>query len=123
MPTGLKRGQIYWVSLSDTVDPEFKGVHAFVVVSSAAVHKAGLVIAVPTTSQLHQARQPLRPLLEQAEITPSSDKPAALDCVALCDNLRSLSVKRLAGPPCGVLKPSGLVKLEDAMKAALGLPP
>lgn len=113
----ISRGQIYFADLSPTQGREQAGRRPVLVVSSNAINRQPLVLAVVVgTSGENIARDyPTNVRVPAAE----SDLPK--DTVFLCFQIRSLDPARLTEPPAGQLGTSRMGEVNRALRLALEL--
>lgn len=96
-----QRGDIFWVRIpqAHTEGSEFRDTddgtpHAYVIVSRNSLNeRSTAVVGVPLSSRLNKANRTSRPLIKSANLIGSNLD----DSVALCDHIREISIKRLAG--------------------------
>ena len=113
----LSRGQIYFASLDPIQGREQSGRRPVLVVSSDAINRQPLVVAVivGTDAANIQRDYPTNIRVTAAE----SGLPR--DTVFLAFQLRSLDHSRLTGPPAGSLPPSRMAEVANSLRLTLEL--
>lgn len=108
------RGSVWLIDFGDPIGHEPEGVRPAVVVSSTAYNQgpAGLVLAVPFT-------RTQRPIPLHIEVEPGTSGLTATS-YATCDDLRSLSTRRLVRP-LGRLDVADLFRIEEVLRRLLVL--
>jgi mRNA interferase MazF len=115
----IRRGQIYMADLNPSRGREQKGRRPVLVVSSDAINRQPLVIAVVVGTKA--ANVPRDYPTNVRVSTSESGLPA--DTVFLCFQIRSLDPGRLAAlRPAGFLSNEKMSKIDEALKLALDLP-
>lgn len=109
-----ERGAVWLVDFGDPIGHEPEGVRPAVVVSSTAYNRspAGLVLAIPFT-------RTQRPIPLHIEVQPGTSGLATTS-YATCDDLRSLSTRRLVRE-LGRLDVTDLVRIEQVLRRLLVL--
>jgi mRNA interferase MazF len=113
----ISRGQIYFASLDPVHGREQSGRRPVLVVSSDAINRQPLVIAViaGTDAANIQRDYPTNIRITAAE----SGLPR--DTVFLAFQLRSLDPSRLTGPPAATLSPARMAEVATALRLTLEL--
>ncbi|MFH1573854.1 MAG: type II toxin-antitoxin system PemK/MazF family toxin [Acidobacteriota bacterium] len=107
-----RRGEIFWVKLDPAQGTEIRKTRPAVVISNDSCNKYGArVVVLPVTSNVES----LFPGEAKIEIR---GRPAR----ALGDQMRSLDRSRL-GARIGILSPTELLAVEEAVLITLGFPP
>jgi mRNA interferase MazF len=114
-PQDLRRGQLYWAWLDPAVGSEQAGRRPVVIVSTDDLLVGPTAIVVPLSSRIPD-RMPafLVPL-------PRAQTGLARDSVALCHQVRALSVRRLVQPAGPDLGETDMRAIAGALRYALGL--
>ena len=113
----ISRGQIYFTSLDPIQDREQSGRRPALVVSSDAINRQPLVVAVivGTDAANIQGDYPTNIRVTAAE----SGLPR--DTVFLAFQVRSLDHSRFTGPAVGSLSPVRMAQVADALRLTLDL--
>lgn len=111
----MKRGDIYFANLNPTVGSEIKKVRPVLIVSNNANNKRSSTITViPLTSNAKKV-YPFEVLLEK------SDSSLAKQSKAQCQQIRTISKKRLGIKRVGKVDFQVMVKIEAALKLHLAI--
>lgn len=116
----IKQGEIYFVRARDldVEGSEQKKGRPYVIVSRDYINRQGhIVIGVPLTSQMHQARG-YRLKIQLAHMVPNPACPRPLkDSVVLTDHIRVLDPGRLEHPKMGEVSETARGGIEVALAA------
>jgi len=113
----MTRGDVYRANLNPARGSEQSGTRPVVIVSRDAINQSSpVVIVVPVTDRANKSR--LYP--SHVEIA-KGEGGLTMDSVALCEQVRAMSVSLLA-TPLGHLQASTMTKINAALKNALDLP-
>jgi len=113
----MTRGDVCQADLNPTKGSEQSGIRPVVVVSRDAINRSSsVVIVVPVTNRANKTR--LYP--SHVEI-PKGEGGLSMDSVALCEQVRAISVTSLRAPQ-GHLQPATVTRINAALKSALDLP-
>lgn len=116
----VKTGDLYWCEPdpADTVGSEQEKDRIWVVVSLTELHRGNCVVGVPLSTQIDKAGAHL------IKITKSEfkmeGKTAALDSVALTDQIRALDKRRFR-KKAGTITPYGLNAVRLGLTRLLGI--
>jgi len=119
----ISRGQIYFVDLNPTRGREQAGRRPVVVVSSDAINRQPLVVAVVVGTD---ARNIPRDYPTNVRVT-AREAGLPSDTVFLCFQIRTLHPSRFADPrtgltsPVGEMPPARMAEVEAALKLVLEL--
>jgi mRNA interferase MazF len=109
------RGQIYFVSLDPVQGREQSGHRPVLVVSSDAINRQPLVIAVIVGTDAANIR---RDYPTNIRVT-ATESGLPRDTVFLAFQLRSLDPSRFSGPPAGALSPVRMAEVAGALRLTL----
>lgn len=117
-PSGAKpanRGEIWFAQLDPTIGHEQAGRRPVLIVSSDGLNhgRAGLVVICPLT------RTP--PRVPAHLGVPAEETGLAANSTILCDQIRTLSVTRLADTAAGRVSPATMATLEGCLRLLLAL--
>ena len=110
------RGDIYFASLDPIRDSEQAGTRPVIIVSRDAINQnSAVVICVPCTNAAHSTKiYPSQIVLKRGV------GGLKVDSVALCEQIRAVSIARL-GDQLGKLDRQSLKAVEERIKIALDL--
>jgi mRNA interferase MazF len=111
----IRRGEVWLADLEPTRGREQPGERPVLIVSADPFNQgqAGLVIAVPFTTRL-------RGIPTHVEVRPPDGGLRDVS-FAMCEQLRTLAVDRLAARPFGSVPPAVLRSVEDRLRLLLAL--
>jgi mRNA interferase MazF len=109
-PISVRRGDIWWVSLDQTLGSEIRKTRPAVVITTNSLNRARRTVVVVPLSTGPQPRPPI------VVPTPS----AGPNSVAVCDQLRAVDKRRLARIS-GQLSTADLSVIEDSIRRILEL--
>ena len=112
-----RRGQIYFTSLDPTQGREQSGRRPVLVVSSDAINRQPLVVAVVVGTD---AANIPRDYPTNIRVT-AAESGLPRDTVFLAFQLRSLDHSRLIGPAAGSLSPMRMAEVAGALRLTLDL--
>jgi mRNA interferase MazF len=111
----MNRGDIYFVSLDPTIGSEIRKTRPVVIISNnASNNNSSLITVIPLTSNTKRVF-PFEVLLKKRE----SGLPK--DSKAQCNQIRSLSIKRIIGKKVSKLDSSLMHDLEEALRLHLNI--
>jgi mRNA interferase MazF len=119
----IKRGEIYFAKLDPTEGREQSGFRPVLVVSSDAINRQPLVVAVVAGTD---AANVARDYPTNVRVT-AREAGLPKDTVFLCFQLRSLDQSRLSNPPSKLLRAAGIMpvarmaEVDHALKLVLNL--
>ncbi len=119
----IKRGDIFFVNLNPTHGREQTGYRPVLVVSSNAINKQPLVVAVVVGTD---ARHLERDYPTNVRVS-ASETGLPLDTVFLCFQIRSLDHARFLNPKTGKTGPAGrmpdhrMMEVDNALRMTLSL--
>jgi mRNA interferase MazF len=119
----IKRGDIFFVNLNPTHGREQTGYRPVLVVSSNAINKQPLVVAVVVGTD---ARHLKRDYPTNVRVS-ASETGLPLDTVFLCFQIRSLDHARFLNPKTGKTSPAGrmpdhrMMEVDNALRMTLSL--
>jgi mRNA interferase MazF len=119
----IKRGDIFFVNLDPTQGREQTGYRPVLVVSSDAINKQPLVVAVVVGTD---ARHLQRDYPTNVRVA-ASETGLPLDTVFLCFQIRSLDQARFVTPRTGKISPAGrmpeyrMTEVDNALRMTLSL--
>ena len=121
-----KRGDIYWANLPvvEGVGSEQYGRRPVLVVSVDIINKAlPVCVVVLLSEQLHKENRHHRiKILETQKVQEPGTKGCPGDSLALTEQIRCISRKRLDPKRIATVKPLGVAAVEAGIKFVLGLP-
>jgi mRNA interferase MazF len=119
----IRRGEIYFARLDPTEGREQSGVRPVLVVSSDAINRQPLVVAVVAGTD---AANVVRDYPTNVRVT-ARETGLPKDTVFLCFQLRSLDQARLCNPAsklpraAGIMPPARMAEVDHALKLVLNL--
>ena len=119
----IKRGDIFFVNLNPTHGREQTGYRPVLVVSSNAINKQPLVVAVVVGTDGGHVQ---KDYLTNVRV-PASETGLPLDTVFLCFQIRSLDHARFVNPKTGKIDPAGrmpehrMTEVDNALRMTLSL--
>lgn len=116
----MRRGDVWTVQFNPIVGSEQGWIRPAVIVSNDLINAASpVVLVVPFTT--HHSGERIYPT--QIIVSPTETNGLSAASVALCEQMRAVSVRRLGRARRGVLSSAVLTYLERALSLALSLPP
>ena len=113
----MRRGEVYDAFLDPTIGSEQAGRSPVIIISRDAINDASsVVIAVPCTTL-----QTGRRVYPSQVVLPAGEGGLTVDSVALCEQVRAISKRRLQRRR-GTLSSPALDLIEQALRIALDLP-
>ena len=119
----IKRGDIFFVNLNPTHGREQTGYRPVLVVSSNAINKQPLVVAVVVGTDAHNVQRDYPTNVR----VPASETGLPLDTVFLCFQIRSLDHERFVNPKTEKMNPAGrmpdhrMTEVDNALRMTLSL--
>jgi mRNA interferase MazF len=119
----ISRGQIYFVNLNPTRGREQAGRRPVLVVSAEAINRQPLVVTVVVGTKSSNVP---RDYPTNVRVT-ARETGLPHDTLFLCFQLRSLDPSRFLEPttqqssPAGILPPSRMAEVDEALRLSLGL--
>ena len=113
----ISRGQVYFASLDPIQGREQSGRRPVLVISSDAINRQPLVIAVIVGTDAANIQRDYPTNIR----VPAAESGLPRDTVFLAFQLRSLDHSRFAGPAVGTLSPTRMAEIADALRLTLEL--
>jgi mRNA interferase MazF len=111
----LRRGQLHWVWLGPVVGSEQAGRRPAVIVSSDELLVGSTAIVVPLSSHVR------RPVPAYQVLLPKARTGLPRDSVALCHQVRTVSISRFVKRVGRDLGPRDLASIDDALRYVMDL--
>jgi len=113
----ISRGQVYFASLDPIQGREQSGRRPVLVISSDAINRQPLVIAVIVGTDAANIQRDYPTNIR----VPAVESGLPRDTVFLAFQLRSLDHSRFTGPAVGTLSPTRMAEIADALRLTLEL--
>ena len=113
----ISRGQVYFASLDPIQGREQSGRRPVLVISSDAINRQPLVIAVIVGTDAANIQRDYPTNIR----VPAAESGLPRDTMFLAFQLRSLDHSRFTGPAVGTLSPTRMAEIADALRLTLEL--
>lgn len=112
----IKRGDIVLANLEPSFGSEQGKIRPCIIVQNDIANKySPTTIIIPTTASISDKEYPTEAIIKPEE---SGLKEVS---VALCNQIRTISIEDRILKKIGILKPETMKKVDDALKTSLGL--
>lgn len=113
----IQRGEIYFVDLNPVQGREQAGQRPVLVVSSNAINRLPLVVAVVVGTKGENVKRDYPTNVRVSSV----DSGLRLETVFMCFQLRSIDPNRFSSAPAGQVSEEVMQKIEDAIRYCLDL--